>query len=489
MLRNIRPAILALLLLTTTSLAEASKKTKSRSPCDTSFPTSQWTDCTGLGRYPNLPMPNYEGPWVDGKPHGNGRMFTDTNFYGEYSEYEGQFGYGVKIEKQDCLNEKGYPSSISTTVYRTKNKVKYASREVVDARSGILGAQQKGRAIRIEIGRAELHAEFEAYLSKSDTRRKHSADPVGAGAATVLTLGIPLLFYPKETLRGFIGCSDLVVSEYKPSADRKPRATGKYRIAWGEEISHPEERIIYLSGEHEKHLPGEYENFAQNTVTISIKESRINRTITTELKKLDEKREFAIVELSDNELALLNVDEVTIIEVACTTCLGGESSDLWDSAEWKSFHPAKSISVNADLRGETKKIREKQRRIAEEERQKALAGDGSPDSLICKKRGFTPTTQPYEKCRKDVVLQRERMKKEREAKAIRDAQAAKKVQEERERHRKEEQAQKAAIARAAAEIKAIAPSMSFDDAKEKCANLGFTAGTEKFGSCVLQLTK
>jgi hypothetical protein len=33
------------------------------------------------------------------------------------------------------------------------------------------------------------------------------------------------------------------------------------------------------------------------------------------------------------------------------------------------------------------------------------------------------------------------------------------------------------------------PLMSFDKAKEKCASLGFAVGTEKFGSCVMQLIK
>ena len=43
--------------------------------------------------------------------------------------------------------------------------------------------------------------------------------------------------------------------------------------------------------------------------------------------------------------------------------------------------------------------------------------------------------------------------------------------------------------RAASEQNAIAPLMPIDSAKEKCASLGFAVGTEKFGSCVLQLTK
>ena len=34
-----------------------------------------------------------------------------------------------------------------------------------------------------------------------------------------------------------------------------------------------------------------------------------------------------------------------------------------------------------------------------------------------------------------------------------------------------------------------APSVSLDEAKEKCTNLGFKTGTEGFGKCVLQLSK
>lgn len=35
----------------------------------------------------------------------------------------------------------------------------------------------------------------------------------------------------------------------------------------------------------------------------------------------------------------------------------------------------------------------------------------------------------------------------------------------------------------------LASRMSLENAKEKCKSIGFTPGTEKFGGCVLQLTK
>jgi len=153
---------------------------------------------------------------------------------------------------------------------------------------------------------------------------------------------------------------------------------------------------------------------------------------------------------------------------------------------------------------------ERQMREAELERI-AREGDDSPDDHACQRKGLHPSTPPYLKCRESILAAREAREKAAESARIqREADAARKAKEEAQRLREEaarkaEEVRKqrevqyeverrqreaqAEVTRRAAEEKALAPRMPFEVAKQKCGELGFTPGTEKFGTCVLQLTK
>lgn len=92
-------------------------------------------------------------------------------------------------------------------------------------------------------------------------------------------------------------------------------------------------------------------------------------------------------------------------------------------------------------------------RETQERRRIEIAGDGSEDDQTCKSRKLKPVTAPYKKCRSDLV-------------AIREA------AERRDRQRV-----------------VAAEKDPFFFAKEQCKELGFKDKTEKFGGCVLELSK
>jgi hypothetical protein len=113
-------------------------------------------------------------------------------------------------------------------------------------------------------------------------------------------------------------------------------------------------------------------------------------------------------------------------------------------------------------------------------------GDGSEDDLNCKQKKLTPPTEPYKACRKILAEARER-----KAEAGRRlAEIEKKKREEQEQRTAERQRQvyerqeKARLAREAA----IAADPYYVE-KQQCRSFGFKDKTEKFGECVLELSR
>jgi len=139
-----------------------------------------------------------------------------------------------------------------------------------------------------------------------------------------------------------------------------------------------------------------------------------------------------------------------------------------------------------------------------QERRIEIEGDGSEDDQTCKSRKLKPSTAPYKKCRSDLVAIREaRLLKEkqlaemREAKRLEQARIAQRQKEKQEQAEIErqrllalqrEKAQEAAERRDRQREEAAAKDPFFF-AKEQCKELGFKEKTEKFGTCVLDLSK
>jgi hypothetical protein len=128
---------------------------------------------------------------------------------------------------------------------------------------------------------------------------------------------------------------------------------------------------------------------------------------------------------------------------------------------------------------------EEARQLAERELIKR-EGDGSEDDLDCKKQGFLPLSEPYKACRGALALRREQ-KAEKERRL---AEAEDKRQRERERLAEEkrlrifEHEEKSRLAREAA-----VASDPYYDSKRQCRELGFKDKTERFGDCVLELSR
>jgi hypothetical protein len=161
------------------------------------------------------------------------------------------------------------------------------------------------------------------------------------------------------------------------------------------------------------------------------------------------------------------------------------------------------------------------------ERQRAeMEGDGSPDDLACKARKYMPSTESYRSCRAALVAERERKaererelaeRQEREVaerERLAALEAERKAQRERALAERQERevAERERLAALEAERKAqrervlaerqererlaresaIAAARAADplyDAKQQCRRLGFKPNTEKFGTCVLELSR
>ena len=135
--------------------------------------------------------------------------------------------------------------------------------------------------------------------------------------------------------------------------------------------------------------------------------------------------------------------------------------------------------LEADRRAEAER-QEKSRQLLQEQRVRevdriAREGDGSLDDLACKKRNLKPSTLAYLKCRDTLDKAREK-----EARA---------VTEKDEKNRLEE-VKKEEVRLSRQRIMSGQDDRSaLSDAKQKCIDLGFKPATEKFGKCVLQLSK
>lgn len=147
---------------------------------------------------------------------------------------------------------------------------------------------------------------------------------------------------------------------------------------------------------------------------------------------------------------------------------------------------AKNREVLASQLAEERR-KEEERQAAERERERIeREGDGSEDDLACKGRNLKPSTDPYKKCRNSLAVSREareererllaekfyREKSERERQEQIDADREREKQEERQRRREE-----------------AAAKDPYFYVKEQCRELGFKDKTEKFGTCVLELSK
>ena len=143
-------------------------------------------------------------------------------------------------------------------------------------------------------------------------------------------------------------------------------------------------------------------------------------------------------------------------------------------------------------------------RETQERRRIEIDGDGSEDDQACKSRKLKPSTAPYKKCRSDLVAIREaRLLKEkqlaemREVKRLEQAKIAQRQKEKQERTEIERQRllalQKEKALEAAERRKRQREDAAAKDpffyTKQQCRELGFKDKTEKFGTCVLELSK
>jgi hypothetical protein len=120
----------------------------------------------------------------------------------------------------------------------------------------------------------------------------------------------------------------------------------------------------------------------------------------------------------------------------------------------------RALELNKDLKAE----------LAAKERIR-IEGDLSKEDLICKKRGFRPSTKEYEACYQDALKRRQDAERKK-------AEADEKVRQ---------QSEKAAeLLRRKADREANDP---FADAKARCAAIGLRPKTEAFGKCVLEITR
>jgi hypothetical protein len=123
---------------------------------------------------------------------------------------------------------------------------------------------------------------------------------------------------------------------------------------------------------------------------------------------------------------------------------------------------------------------------AEERARIEKEGDGSADDLACKAQKLKPSTDPYKKCRSSLLAtrkaqeERERILAEKRFQENLQREKQARIAAERERERQE----KARLAREAA----IAADPYYVE-KQQCRSFGFKDKTEKFGECVLELSR
>ena len=142
--------------------------------------------------------------------------------------------------------------------------------------------------------------------------------------------------------------------------------------------------------------------------------------------------------------------------------------------------------VALETRRQAEEARLRQERSAAEQARIEREGDGSEDDLACKARKLKPSTDPYKKCRNSLATARQaREERERLLAEQRYQANVKRARQERiaaDRKREQQEARERRREEAAAKD-------PYFYVKEQCRELGFKDKTEKFGTCVLELSK
>lgn len=153
---------------------------------------------------------------------------------------------------------------------------------------------------------------------------------------------------------------------------------------------------------------------------------------------------------------------------------------------------------------EKQRVREELAAAQREKERIEREGDGSEDDKTCKSRKLKPATDAYKKCRTGLVARREEAI--RQAQQLAEAREAARLEKLRkdqlaseqqkkgllERQRRaalQEQTAREEAQRLQQQRREIEEKDPLFSAKRQCRELGFREKTEKFGSCVLQLSK
>lgn len=344
--------------------------------------------------------------------------------------------------------------------------------------SYISAAAIKESELQMELTSKALYVGRRGEIIKTISEKSYVGRPISGAILHTLTLGIfALLEGPINSAQAMAGCTDRKVTS---KAVDISKSVPTDRVKWED-----------VKATHKVHLSGLGDGRVLDAVAAGKNE-------TVDLRPL---------------ILKAAIEDSVELTVECFTCALHEK----DTAGQRG---GRSNKVVLNVRQEVlavlakaqadKELAESLQRRQEEEKQQALLeeqriareGDGTPDDEACKKRKLKPSTQPYSKCRSDLVGAREKQEalqlaaeeKKRRAeearvekkKLIADSEEIARVATERQ---VEEKKRKQELASGSNASLGQAGRLSLDASKIKCTELGFKPATEGYGKCVLQLSK
>jgi len=405
---------------------------------------------------------------------------------GVSTNLQAQTTYDVPITAADSIEQtceknpqlRGHKTTLKEAQVRTGEQFDFFIRDPNGAvTSYISAAAIKESELQMELTSKALYVGRRGEIIKTISEKSYEGWPLEALAHAV-TLGFFFLFQgPVNSAQAMAGCTDRKVTS---KAVDISKSVPTDRVKWED-----------VKATHKVHLSGLGDGRVLDAVAAGKNE-------TVDLRPL---------------ILKAAIEDSVELTVECFTCALHEK----DTAGQRG---GRSNKVVLNVRQEVlavlakaqadKELAESLQRRQEEEKQQALLeeqriareGDGTPDDEACKKRKLKPSTQPYSKCRSDLVGAREKQEalqlaaeeKKRRAeearvekkKLIADSEEIARVATERQ---VEEKKRKQELASGSNASLGQAGRLSLDASKIKCTELGFKPATEGYGKCVLQLSK
>ena len=144
-------------------------------------------------------------------------------------QVELSYRQGEKRSENDCRKNIHFEKKQPTVSFPTKESgtTNYINEIPDSTYYGIKDAKISGQFLLVDLVTVGFHPEKVAMTYKKIREESFEGQPGVTAIATVILVGLPLLFSPKDTVQSAIGCTDVTDIQKYAKIDSSDKLTGK----------------------------------------------------------------------------------------------------------------------------------------------------------------------------------------------------------------------------------------------------------------------